>query len=260
MSGALAPRRFSREEARTLTAEVRDDAAALWAKLLQLYEGRAHTALDYPSWGAYFEAEFGQKKSQAYRLLEAARAVQSIPQLGNGISPNEAQARELARVEPERRAEVWRAASEDGPPTAARIREVSGAAPVTAAATLPIGTRPTNEAQARESMSGDRAGAITQGAATVVVELPTVSDDPERFRIISIGSALKIIGDAIFHLSGPESEARALAEDFTGPLAAEARAVVGMPTYPVTAERARNAITFLSALADHLEKRNGHGS
>jgi hypothetical protein len=123
MRGPPAPRRLSADEARALTDEVRDDAAALWSKLLHLYEGGAHTALGYGSWGAYYEEEFGESATKAYRVLRAARAVAELP-IGN--SPvNEAQARELARVEPERRAEVWREASENGAPTAARIREAA---------------------------------------------------------------------------------------------------------------------------------------
>jgi hypothetical protein len=53
-----------RSLARALTDEVTQDAAALWAKLLRLYEGEAHIALGYSSWGAYYEKEFQSSKSQ----------------------------------------------------------------------------------------------------------------------------------------------------------------------------------------------------
>ncbi len=60
-------------QARDLTDEVKADAAALWTKLLTLYEGEAHKALGYSSWAEYYEEEFGESKSQGYRLIEAAR-------------------------------------------------------------------------------------------------------------------------------------------------------------------------------------------
>lgn len=89
---------LSRQDARTLTDEVRRDAETLWSNLLRLYEGAAHTALGYPSWGAYFESEFGGSKSHAYRLLDAGRVAEALsPHLGNG-AVSEAQSRELVPV------------------------------------------------------------------------------------------------------------------------------------------------------------------
>ena len=50
MSVALVVDTLTRGDARTLTEEVKRDAAVLRAKLLRLYEGRAHEALGYSSW------------------------------------------------------------------------------------------------------------------------------------------------------------------------------------------------------------------
>jgi phage N-6-adenine-methyltransferase len=113
---------LSELEARTLTDEVKRDAASLWTKLLQLYEGEAHAALGYSSWGDYCSTEFDLSKSHGYRLLDAARVVRVVPQLGNS---NEAQARELAPLldEPAQLHEAWQEASEDGKPTALKVRE-----------------------------------------------------------------------------------------------------------------------------------------
>lgn len=99
------------DEARSLTEEVKGDAQALWRKLLTLYEGGAHKALGYFSWGDYFEAEFGQGSSQAYRVLEAGRVARAI----EGHSPtgeylSERYARELAplaKEDPEAAGELW---------------------------------------------------------------------------------------------------------------------------------------------------------
>lgn len=109
--------------ARALTDEVKADAAALWSKLLALYEGGAHTALGYSSWGDYYEVEFGHTAARGYQLLDAARVALIQPGL------NEKQARGLAPVlrdEPQSVPQVWSEVLEQhGPtPTAAQVREV----------------------------------------------------------------------------------------------------------------------------------------
>lgn len=119
---------FTADQARRLTDEVKTDAAALWAKLLRLYEGGAHTALGYTSWGAYCDAEFDMGQSRAYQLLDAGRAVAKLPYSTiGGTPPNERVARELVPLldEPEVMREVWSEAVEQhGPqPTAAHVRE-----------------------------------------------------------------------------------------------------------------------------------------
>ncbi|MDX6556555.1 MAG: hypothetical protein QOD86_2750 [Miltoncostaeaceae bacterium] len=139
-------RPLTRVEARRLTDEVREDAATLWGKLLRLYEGGAHTALGYASWGAYFEAEFGQSRSRGYQLLGAARVVASLPApevQSTVVDLTESHARELERVPEDQRAGVWRAAvmlaNGEGRPVAARhIRAVLP----TPTRTLPPGFTP----------------------------------------------------------------------------------------------------------------------
>jgi hypothetical protein len=84
---------FGPSEARRLTDGVKRDAQALWRKLIELYEGGAHTALNYPSWAEYCKAEFGFGRSHSYQLLDAGRVAGAIPQLRT-----EAQARELVPV------------------------------------------------------------------------------------------------------------------------------------------------------------------
>jgi hypothetical protein len=109
-------------EARRFTDQVKRDAAALWRKLIELYEGGAWSALNYTSWHEYCKAEFGFGRSQSYRLLDAGRVAKAIPPVGewepgprasiertaNGADPslliNERQAREfvpLLRAEDE---------------------------------------------------------------------------------------------------------------------------------------------------------------
>lgn len=134
MSRALAPTAsatpfvaLDEGDARRLTDEVKSDAATLWQKLLMLHEGGAHVALGYDSWHAYCSAEFGFGKSHAYRLLDAGRVHELVPQLGN-----EAQARELAPLLREDDAEVievvreLRAEYGADQVTAKRVKQVVG--------------------------------------------------------------------------------------------------------------------------------------
>lgn len=124
MSVIEASPKLTQEDARSLTDEIKADAERLWAKLLGAYEGGAHKALGYSSWGAYFEAEFGQSHMTGYRLLEAGRVVAELPS-NTRVSQNAA--RELTPLlkEPEVLREAWAEVVELHPePTAANVREV----------------------------------------------------------------------------------------------------------------------------------------
>lgn len=125
----LAERVLSREEARSLTDEVKQDAEALWLKLVELYEGGAHLSLGYSSWGSYFGAEFGGSRSRAYELLNAGKVLDVVRNsgLGSVLPANEAQANELAPLlkQPDVLRETWAEIVEQHPdPTAVLVREV----------------------------------------------------------------------------------------------------------------------------------------
>lgn len=116
---------LSRAEARSLTDEVKLDAERLWRKLVELYEGDAHTTLGYGSWGAYFKAEFGGSKSRAYELLDAGKVLAAVRNSGLPAPANEAQANELKPLlkRPEKLREVWSGVVGSNPaPTAADVR------------------------------------------------------------------------------------------------------------------------------------------
>lgn len=119
---------MSPEAARRLTDRIKERAAELWADLLRAYENGAHTALGYSSWGAYYEAEFGQDRSRGYQLLQAAQ-VRAILESTNVDSPQtEGVARQLAplRDDPPALREAWSEAVEQhGPsPTAAEVHDI----------------------------------------------------------------------------------------------------------------------------------------
>jgi hypothetical protein len=94
--------------ARALTDEVKADAAALWAKLLDLYERGVHTTLGYSSWGRYYEAEFGQSARRGEQLVAAGRVVREIESTNN-CSLTESVARELVPLKDDtaKLREVW---------------------------------------------------------------------------------------------------------------------------------------------------------
>ena len=78
----------------------------------------AHAALGYSSWGTYYEAEFGGKKSHGYELLNAARVQELVSHsaIAESQPATEAVARELVPVlrdDPEQVEEVWAEAVEE---------------------------------------------------------------------------------------------------------------------------------------------------
>lgn len=135
----LAPA-MRKAQARRATDVAKQDAVDLWLKLHELHEGEAHTALEYDSWHAYCDAEFGIERSVSYRLLDAGRIAVLLDSRQLTTKPTESQARELARLLPkgsrsgppepptEEQAEVVRATwsraveQHDGKPTADDVR------------------------------------------------------------------------------------------------------------------------------------------
>lgn len=64
-------------------------------------------------------------RPRAYEMMQAAEIAGEMSAIADTIPANEGQARELARVEPERRADVWQeaVAMHGGNVTAAKVRE-----------------------------------------------------------------------------------------------------------------------------------------
>ncbi len=90
-------------DARRLTDEAKEHARELWRKMVNLYEGGAHTALNYDSWESYCEYEFGISGRRAYNLLDAGRVekiVQSAARPRDRELPNAMVTRPLAQLLP----------------------------------------------------------------------------------------------------------------------------------------------------------------
>lgn len=117
------------EQARTLTDEVKADAAALWAKLLALYEGGAHTALGYASWGDHCRERWSMSRTFAYDTINSTKLVGQLSPIGDTRPQSEAVARELAplRDEPEAMREAC-APPWSAPGTWGRSQRSSGSA------------------------------------------------------------------------------------------------------------------------------------
>ncbi|MGH3499335.1 MAG: DUF5131 family protein [Nocardioidaceae bacterium] len=120
--------RCTGEAARELTDRIKSAAEDLYALLLEAHEGQAWSALGYDSWRDYAMTEFGMGQSRAYQLLDQARIIREIEAASDSTNverPNEGQARELARIPEEDRAEIWEETNErtEGKPTAKAIRE-----------------------------------------------------------------------------------------------------------------------------------------
>lgn len=81
-------------DARFLTSEVKRQASTLWESLLKVYEGQAHRSLGYSILAAYCAAEFDTSDVTAYRMLQAARMVEQLPN-GSQKPSSESQMREL---------------------------------------------------------------------------------------------------------------------------------------------------------------------
>ena len=127
---------LSKHGARTLTDQIRCDATLVYVQLLRAYEGNAHGALGYSSWGEYCEAELSIAPRRAYRLLDTAR-VYEVVSVSHGTlhvpaPPNERVARELAPLldNPNELRETYVEATElasresHKPPTALQVRTV----------------------------------------------------------------------------------------------------------------------------------------
>ena len=118
--------------ARQLTDSIKADAETLWQRLLHAYEQGAHTALGYPSWGAYCKYEFGTGSTHSYQLLNAGRVKRAI-ETHSAIAErprSEGVVRQLVPVlrkeGEEAVSEAWaEVVDEHGPePTAAEVRSV----------------------------------------------------------------------------------------------------------------------------------------
>lgn len=180
---------MTKDEARTLTERIKAAATEVYHLLLQAHEGRAWSALGYGSWRAYAMAEFDMGQSRAYQVLNQARIIHELTSGGDSTIveklPNEGQARELARVEPERRPEVWAKATEatDGKPTAKAVREA--ATRPAARSPKPAAPEPTAEEKAK-SAARARQSRVFQTAQSIYALLARLIEEGLEPDVITV--------------------------------------------------------------------------
>jgi hypothetical protein len=92
--------------------------------LQRIRDGKLYR-VSYATFEEYCETKWGWTRQHAYRFIEATETVKSLPAKCHQLVTNEATARAVAQVEPERRAEVVKQAAQSGPVTAASIREAA---------------------------------------------------------------------------------------------------------------------------------------
>jgi|ERR1043166_2637309 hypothetical protein len=129
-SGRVKPSRSISKQSRyeVLKEKIRnwwEDRLKIGEALREIRESKLYKD-EYQSFEEFCDHEYGLKHSQAYRLIEAAGIKDSIKSspMGDKIS-NERQARALAPVPADQRAEVIERAAEQGPITAKTITEAA---------------------------------------------------------------------------------------------------------------------------------------
>jgi len=120
----------------SLEHEIRSGEAAfirVGSALLQIRDGELYRDVS-PTFEGYCQTTFGWSAGYGRRLIQAFSVAETVP---IGTLTNEGQARELAKVEPSKRAEVLKKASESGKVTAKAIREAAEPKEVAPTAPLP---------------------------------------------------------------------------------------------------------------------------
>lgn len=179
--------RFTEAEARRVTDEVRVEVATLWTRVYDLYRGGAHVALGYESWGAYWQAEFGQSGGRGEQLVRAGRVAAALIEAGSSAPTSDLIARELAPVlrnAPDELADVWERAlaSTGGQPKAREVRAL-----VEPYRTDRRPQRPTNRAHTRRQRNivafGARDARIAAEAAVAGLDAALATEPtPEALR------------------------------------------------------------------------------
>jgi hypothetical protein len=105
----------------SVVREGQDTFVRVGIALMEIRDRKLYRA-GFKTFDAYCEATFGWSSSYGRRLVKAAEVAKSVP---IGTVLNEAQARALAEVEPEKRLEVLRSAAASGKVTAKAISKAA---------------------------------------------------------------------------------------------------------------------------------------
>lgn len=129
----------------------RKNYAEVGLALAEIRESRLYR-FEHPTFEEYCRSRWNWSRSYAHRVIDAALTVAALPP--EQRPETESQARELARVEPERRAEVLARARAGGKLTAAAIRQAAQALRATSATPRANGARPHRNGHSRPGALG----------------------------------------------------------------------------------------------------------
>jgi hypothetical protein len=101
---------MSKAKARRLIDRIKTDAEHLWTLILEAHDGRAWKALGYSSWAECAKTEFGESRSNSYRLLAQARLMGELEAAAPTPEVSRARdrlsQRDVERMAPETKAEL----------------------------------------------------------------------------------------------------------------------------------------------------------
>lgn len=109
---------MTRPEAMESVDRIKRNLTSARAEIVALHDLRGWAALGYGSWRECCEREFGFSRQHGYRLIEAARLLETLPP---DTVAKESHARALSKVPAEKRGDVLRRAQGEGPVTAKKI-------------------------------------------------------------------------------------------------------------------------------------------
>jgi len=73
---------LSADEARALTAAIRDTSTRLWVLVTEAHDRRAYFALGYDTWDEYVREELRMSPANSYQLLDTGHVMQELARAG----------------------------------------------------------------------------------------------------------------------------------------------------------------------------------
>jgi hypothetical protein len=86
----------------------RQDFYSVGKALTEIRDGRYYLKLSFKSFESYLRLRWDMGRSQAYRLIQAAYVIDNLSPIGDVLPQNEAQARDLSKLDLFSQKKVWR--------------------------------------------------------------------------------------------------------------------------------------------------------
>ena len=140
---------------------------------------------------SYCQEVWGWGRRYVNLTIQSSTVVRDLPDGLGTIVPNQAAARELAKLEPEKRAEVLKAAAADGAPTARAIKAAAKPAPSEVSPPMPL---PAHPAPVREDAE-TRQFRITRRIQEMKDDLKSFlsAQNPTRGELVSAALSMRLL-------------------------------------------------------------------